>query len=352
MVIFFLYQAFAREPGVKHNESNVTKKYFQEKEKVSLVDQKSRIIMSTLYEINGRMKNMSKKRDTLNNKMIGTEGDVKSLAKDIADLENKIKIQRKRLSKRLKAIYMLGDEGVVRVVFSSASAQDLDQSIKYLRLISDHDFALIKSYEANLKLLNKQRDLLKKDVKKLIGIKEKLRRQEEALSRDQDSKSSLLSELNSERKASILKMANIRESFHNEKMDELFNISFYENRGKMKWPAKGILKHEFGLVENETFHYRLSHKGLLYKLAPQENIFSIFHGMVAFIGQVDGYGNTIIIDHGDHYYSVYSNLEKVLVSDGQRVGSAEPLARVKNQLYFEIRHFSDAIDPKYWLQAM
>jgi septal ring factor EnvC (AmiA/AmiB activator) len=76
--------------------------------------------------------------------------------------------------------------------------------------------------------------------------------------------------------------------------------------------------------------------------------------MVAFIGRVSGFGKTMVVDHGDHYYSVYSFLSEALVNQGERLKEQQLIAKSGESwaqgsgMYFEIRHFSDAVDPNDW----
>lgn len=332
--------------------STAIESYLSEKEKVVAVDQQSRHVMSKIYEINQRMKGMSRKRNILNDRIISADGNVRILARETVFLEDKIKQQRATLSKRLKAIYMLGDEGVVRVIFSSASAQDLDESLKYLKLISDHDYKTIKSYQKNLLQLNSKKILLKKEVKSLITLKNKLQNQEELLGADQSIKSEILKNLKDERAHSLAKLNKLRELAVDKNESNLFDISFCEKKGQLQPPTSGGLLQDFGLVEDPEFQYRLSHKGHRYKAGIGTAVRSIYGGVVSFIGQIEGYGKTIVIDHGDHYYSVYANIESVKVSEGEVLREPTEIAKNSGELYFEIRHFSDAIDPKQWLTGI
>ncbi|MCB0350256.1 MAG: peptidoglycan DD-metalloendopeptidase family protein [Bdellovibrionales bacterium] len=347
-LLFANHASVAEEPADQVAISN----YLQEKEKVVTVDQQSRAVMSTLYQINTRMKSISRHRDILNNKVISAEGNVQSLAKDAAQLEEKITEQRALLSDRLRAIYMLGDDAVVRVIFSSASAQDLDQSLKYLKLISDHDYKRIKSFETNLKTLKIKKDTLNAEVRRLLTLKDKFQTQEKRLALDQESKSAILERLNLARADSLTRLTKLRKLAKQEGAEGLFDLSFYEQRGKLKPPVVGSAVQEFGMTEHPEFRYRLSHKGNRYVTPVGSSIQSIYSGRVSFVGEVDGYGSTVVIDHGDHYYSVYSHIHGTKVTEGQRIASSELIGNTAEEFYFEIRHFSDAIDPKRWLKEI
>src|SRR5690606_33537516 len=90
-------------------------------------------------------------------------------------------------------------------------------------------------------------------------------------------------------------------------------------------------------------------KGLLYRVPSKTVIKSVHEGRVAFTGPVDGHRLLVVLDHGDHYYTVYGMSDKVLVKKGDKVKGGESLAETSEHAYFEIRHFSDAIDPRPWL---
>jgi murein hydrolase activator len=327
-------------------------KFLNEKLKMLSVDEKSREIMSSLYQINLRMKHMSKKRDILSNKYIDSEGNVRNLAKNIVKIEDKIKEQRHRLAKRMRAIYMFGEEGVARVVFSSASTQDLDQSLKYLKLISDHDYALIKSFERNLKIYKIKREKLNATVRQLAKIKIDLKNEEQRLANDQNQKADILNNLKSAREKSLSKIQIIRKAVAGTELQSLLSLGFFEQKGILRKPVTGKVEYDYGLVENERFRYRLSHKGQLYATSTGTDIAAVYDGKVSFVGEIDGYGQSLIIDHGDHYYSVYAMARNILVSEGQSVKKNDILAKAENKLYFEIRHFSDAIDPRPWFKRL
>lgn len=324
--------------------------YQSEKEKVLEADQTSRSIMSNIYEINQRMKSVSKRRNILNNRMMDVEGNVQILAGQTADLSARLKKQRTQLSRRLRGMYMLGEESVVRVIFSSASAQDLDQSLKYLKIISDHDFSLIKSYQKNLTVLAKKKERLNKEVKKLLKLKERIQHQENLLTQNHASKSQLLQKLQKQKDMAIRKLSRYRDMASEDQLKEILNVSFFEQKGKLLAPVQATRTKGYGPLINSKYNYRLSHKGHSYNLNKTHDVLSVFSGKAVFVGQIQGHGWTVVVDHGDHYYTVYAGADQVLVKENADVKSAQPLARAAGHLYFEIRYFSDAIDPKQWLR--
>jgi murein hydrolase activator len=82
---------------------------------------------------------------------------------------------------------------------------------------------------------------------------------------------------------------------------------------------------------------------------------SVAAGRVAFADRQDEYGLTVIIDHGDHYFSLYGSLGSSDVhagdslTSGARVGTVGSVDGAPPRLYFEIRHNAATLDPGPWL---
>jgi murein DD-endopeptidase MepM/ murein hydrolase activator NlpD len=81
---------------------------------------------------------------------------------------------------------------------------------------------------------------------------------------------------------------------------------------------------------------------------------AVFAGRVAFADRYGPYGRIVILDHGDHYYTVSGDLDEIDVKIGQDVGAGERIGTVGDDgqgpmLYFEVRHGSQTIAPGTWL---
>ncbi len=84
---------------------------------------------------------------------------------------------------------------------------------------------------------------------------------------------------------------------------------------------------------------------------------NFFDGTVVFADWFRGYGMMIMIDHGENYYSLYADLEKLLVGIGDRIKTRRVIGQIGgtglsqgSKLYFEIRHKGKAINPTAWLK--
>ncbi len=80
---------------------------------------------------------------------------------------------------------------------------------------------------------------------------------------------------------------------------------------------------------------------------------SVAPGRVAFADRYEEYGLTVIVDHGDHYYSVYANLGGIDVKSGEVLTSGGRLGTAGGErgpiVHFELRHNAASMDPSPWL---
>ena len=109
------------------------------------------------------------------------------------------------------------------------------------------------------------------------------------------------------------------------------------------WPAKGKLISQFSSGKS---------KGIDIAGQPGDPVVATSDGMVIYAGnEVTGYGELVIIEHGDGYLSTYAHNRKLLVSADQRVKKGEKIAEMGStdsdvtKLHFEIRKNEKPIDP-------
>jgi septal ring factor EnvC (AmiA/AmiB activator) len=81
---------------------------------------------------------------------------------------------------------------------------------------------------------------------------------------------------------------------------------------------------------------------------------AVFPGRVAFADRYGAYGMIVIVDHGDHYYSVSANLARIEVRVGQELSTGDVIGSAGDDgrgpmLYFEVRHAGETVDPVPWL---
>ncbi|HJV87215.1 MAG TPA: peptidoglycan DD-metalloendopeptidase family protein [Noviherbaspirillum sp.] len=125
-------------------------------------------------------------------------------------------------------------------------------------------------------------------------------------------------------------------------------------RGQLRLPVKGDLVARFGGKRGDGPNW----KGLFIRTAEGAEVKAVAGGQVVFADWLRGFGNLIIIDHGDQYMTIYGNNQAVLKRVGDIVKTGDTIASAGNSggneqsgLYFEMRHQGRAIDPQAWLSG-
>jgi septal ring factor EnvC (AmiA/AmiB activator) len=97
-------------------------------------------------------------------------------------------------------------------------------------------------------------------------------------------------------------------------------------------------------------------KGLFITARAGEEVRAIADGRVVFADWLRGFGNLLIVDHGDAYMSLYGNNEALYKRVGDIIHGGEPIAAVgasggnaDSGLYFELRHEGRPLDPLDWV---
>ncbi len=127
--------------------------------------------------------------------------------------------------------------------------------------------------------------------------------------------------------------------------------SFARQRGNLRLPVRGAVSGRFGSARDGGGTWR----GLFSRAGAGSDVKAGAHGRVVFSAWMRGFGNLLIVDHGDAYLSIYGNNDSLLKQVGQSVKGGETVATVGNSggnpesgLYFELRYQGQPIDPMKW----
>lgn len=124
-------------------------------------------------------------------------------------------------------------------------------------------------------------------------------------------------------------------------------------RGKLRLPVRGELVGLFGAPREEG---PAGKKGVFIRAREGQPVLAVAAGQVVYAEWMRGYGNLLIVDHGEAYLSIYANNESLLKQTGDPVAAGEIVATVgasggneQSGLYFELRHLGKAFDPLRWV---
>lgn len=131
---------------------------------------------------------------------------------------------------------------------------------------------------------------------------------------------------------------------------------FAKQRGKLLMPALGKITGRYGQARANASGKSTTWRGLMIQARQGSDVLACANGQVVFSDWLRGFGNLIIIDHGDGYLSIYANNESLYKSVGDRVSRGDTIASVGNTggeerpgLYFELRRNGQPFNPLPWI---
>ena len=269
-----------------------------------------------------------------------------------------------RLSPRLRARYRLLRH---RPLEALLTAQDLSQAVWRTRALEatlQGDLVLLSEVRAAQGL----REAAREELARVAGALQEhvaLLREQAALAQAQrlalvDVVSSLASEASHGRRVvRELEVADAELTRLVEELEAALPASgFGALRGRLPFPAQGVVEVPYGKVVNPRFNTVTVQKGLDIRAPAGAPVRAVADGRAAWVGWLRGYGNLVILDHGDGYHSLVAHLADLAVAQGAAVTAGQVLGQVGDTgslkgayLYFEIRKRGQALDPGPWLAA-
>jgi septal ring factor EnvC (AmiA/AmiB activator) len=129
--------------------------------------------------------------------------------------------------------------------------------------------------------------------------------------------------------------------------------TFSSLKGRLRLPVRGELSNRFGAPRSGGGP---PWKGLFIRSPAGQEVRAVAAGRVVFADWMRGFGNLLVLDHGEGFLTIYGNGEAVLKQTGDSVRAGDVVATVGNTggnefsgLYFEIRHRGEAFDPLRWI---
>ena len=269
-------------------------------------------------------------------------------------------------------IYKKKDSNLNNLILSANNITQAIYRIKYYNVISDINKEVLtkinrtqlynekKKNEIN-QLLNNVDDDKNSKEKELISLDQKEQYQKKLLQKLKQEKTAITSEIQ-QQKSQIEALEKLRnqildqkQQYDTEQLIQLKRIkaNIKEFKGNLIWPVDGKIVKDFGPQWNPKLNTTLYNPGIDIAANPTTSVRSVFDGLVTTITFISGYGTTVIIDHDNGYFTVFTHLDNLLVSknmlvkEGQKIGFISQDSKV---VHFEIWGDNKTLNPEEWLK--
>ena len=297
--------------------------------------------------------------------------------KQLVNLENAIirnnqSINEIKKSYEIRSIslYKNRNNDLSNYIFNSKSFSQMIYRLKYFNIISDinqksvdkikttQKFNKQKTYEIS-GLLDKVEESKNFKETEISSLNQKKKYQEKLLKQLKNEENEVKAEIAIQLKQ-IDALEKLRkqiisdkEKYNEQQLASLKRIDkdIRNYKGKLDWPVQGKVIKKFGPQWNPRLNTTLDNPGIDISSRATLPVKSVFDGYVSTITFIAGYGTTVIIDHNNSYYTVFTHLENLLISENMNVKEGQNIGYVSNDniIHFEIWGNNQKLNPEKWL---
>jgi septal ring factor EnvC (AmiA/AmiB activator) len=298
----------------------------------------------------------------------------RSLAQTLARVQGetnalaaRIDAQKKSLARDARHAWMLGREQQLRLWLNADDPQAVARIARYYEYFEKDraqrlgEFQLagteLAALETRLRAEQAQLDTARAELKareqEMTAAREERRQAVAGLAADLRSQKEELNQRKADAAALTRLFSNVREAFR-DVPPEAVGAPLKQRKGKLRWPVNGRVAARFGSPLAEG---KLTLNGVVIAAHEGSDVRAVHAGRVVFAEWLRGYGQLVILDHGDGYLSAYGYNQSLARAVGDWVKEGEAVATVGASgghgspgLYFEIRHSGEPQDPARWLR--
>src|SRR5688572_6185327 len=372
-------------PAQDNRELERSRKRLEEirKERDRLQQQQERL-QGQVHDVNDELHNLERQRestqkivDEIERQIGGLSGRLDRTSAELILAEDNLAERRAVLERRLVDIYKRGALYTFQALLAAESFGDLLSRYKYLYLTSRQDRALVGDVEKLRNRVGDQRDDLLDVRKQLDRTREEREAEYSKYTELAQARARRLSQLrrsarSTERRLDSLqrdeaKLNNVLAALERTRRDEASRglrgttaapgSITTADLGRLDWPVEGAIVYRFGrdtLPSGGIIRWN----GIGIAAGAGTPVKSVEAGKVRLVGQFGTYGLTVVLEHGNGYYSVYSHLQSAAVALAATITRGQEIGRVGGEnsdygphLHFEIRGENQvALDPTEWLR--
>lgn len=354
------------------NKLNQKTKFHQQE--ISTNTKKKKNYMAELNELDHKIKETEERTRKLDGQINVTVKDINQFTKAIEARKSKVEVLRDLLRQRLSVIYKYGDVAEYNLLMSSSDRVELatatyllqkiaeqnkkmmrDLATEYLSMANDRKAlqqktaklseqrrALQQAKAENQKAVAARKDLVAQIDQSLEAHKQALKEIEDAQQALQATIDRLLAERAKSKQNQIASGKPVKEVVHS---------------GRLQWPLSSHkISSPFGVRIHPKFKTKSQHDGIDIPSPKGTPVKVAGSGTVLFVGQMRGYGNLIIVDHGKGISTVYAHLSAFTTKEGAQVKTGQVIGKVGNtgvatgyHLHFEVRENGKAKNPVNYL---
>lgn len=366
VVFLFIFSLGASAWG---QGSEAIKRELGEKEKqLWEIGRQEKLISEELEEIDRSLEKEQRELRNLSQELDGKIARARSVEARIGAMRKEIETVQARVLERLRARYKFGRGAYLTLFFSQDDTAGVIRKQKFMEVLLKADRSLIGDYRLELSGLSSAQEKLAGEVGNISQLLAELKKKRDQIQIARERREEILRGLSLEKNRHLARLEELKaaggklqELVENLKSDFAhvsLGTGFKAFRGRLTAPVSGEVARFFGKVEDPRFKTVTFNNGIQIVAPYGKEIRAVFFGRVVYARPFKGYGNLVIIDHGEGFHTLYGYGSKLLKKEGDVVAKDELIALVGDNgtmdspsLYFEVRYQGKPTDPLAWIKT-
>jgi len=319
-----------------------------------------------LRESERAISNSNRRLHELTQQLQAASRELGQLQQRSASMEKELQGQQAMLGRLLYQQYLEGGEQeYLKLLLNNNDPNQLARELQYFEYIARNRASTLQSLHNGLLKLQAIASQAKQKRDEIAALQSEERAQKQHLEQDRRAHQQTLGKIASQLKQQRREIGRLQ---HNEAqlwklVDKLAQVApaarpdstpFKLLKGKLALPVHGRVHNQFGTRRPES---TLAWTGWFLRAAPKQPVKAVAAGRVVYADWLRGFGNLLIIDHGQGYMSLYGNNETLYKQVGDNLRGGDIIATVGSSggnedsgLYFELRFEGKPFDPNKWVR--
>ncbi|WP_404344404.1 murein hydrolase activator EnvC family protein [Vreelandella venusta] len=332
-------------------------------ERLSATDQARDSAQQELREVETELAQTHQRLDQLQAERRQLADETTLLRQHRERLEGERDAQYAALGQQLAALYRLGPTPQLKLLLNQSDPAELDRMQAYLNRLTRarqqrlNDIARLDTALADTELALSERQT------RLDTLADELETQSALLAERTEERRGVVTTLDDRYGSEADRLADLNQSREQAEQQlraiqaELARLAeptpttnITRTQGDLPWPVQGAITASF--QRRDGVHYN----GIVIQAGAGTEVAAVHSGRVVFADWMRGFGNLLIIDHGDQIMTLYAHLQQFSARPGQQVSRGDEIGRVGSSggqaspsLYFEVRRSGEPINPQRWI---
>ena len=320
-----------------------------------------------LRESERAISNSNRKLHELGQRQLAASRELGQLQQRASAMDREMQGQQVMLGRLLYQQYLDdGEQEYLKLLLNNDDPNQVARELHYYKYIARNRADTLQSLRSSLASLQAVTDQARRKSDEIAAMRAEEQQQRRHLEQEKSARQRMLHRIALQLKQQRREIGRLQrnENRLSQLVEKLARVlpedkgneaSFRLLKGKLSMPVKGKPGNRFGARRPES---SLTWTGWFLRAPANQPVRAVAAGRVVYADWLRGFGNLLIIDHGQGYMSLYGNNETLYKQVGDTLRGEDTIAAVGSSggnedsgLYFELRHQSKPLDPMKWMAA-